>query len=157
MTYTDKFETARKAYPGTKRGRDTEFKYFCKTHKDWKEVLPLLLPAIEKQKVYWQKEGTPTRFIPHFKKWIYNRHWELELAEEIKEKRDIELEQKILARKRKEKWEDDSPYFKSKSTPELKLMLTQNGYLSEWWIIKKVLGERTNDETPKRHSIPAES
>ncbi len=145
--YTAEFETARQAYPGTKRGCETELKYFRKTHKDWRQVISLLLPAIEKQKSYWQKEGTQTRFMPHFKTWIYNRHWELELASETKEKRSVELEQKILMRKRKEKYEDLKPYFANKSTSELNEMLYEPGYTCEWWIIKKILGERED----KRH------
>ncbi len=43
------FNEFRKIYPGIKRGNKTEFENFCKKHKDWKEVLPLLKESILKQ------------------------------------------------------------------------------------------------------------
>jgi len=74
------FEQARKIYPGTKRGLDTEFVYFCKMHKDWRDVLPLLKPAIERQISYRKKAKG---FVPewkHFKTWLYSKSWEEEAA-----------------------------------------------------------------------------
>lgn len=78
------FEKARKAYPGQKRGLDTEFDYFKQKVKDWKEVLPELKPAIEQQKQYRQKQESAGNFVPawkHFKSWIYNRYWEMEFEQ----------------------------------------------------------------------------
>ena len=83
-TYKCDFNIARELYPGRKRGLDTEFKSFCKKHKDWKDVLVLLLPAIE---VQIADRHNPRSFTPpwkHFATWINNRCWEEEpAAEEI--------------------------------------------------------------------------
>jgi hypothetical protein len=71
------FEAARKIYPGTKRGFKTEFESFRRKHKDFKEVLPLLKPAIERQsKTVWLNKEK--RFVPHFSTWLNQRRWELE-------------------------------------------------------------------------------
>ena len=75
MTYEEQFERARKAYPGTVRGFETEFRAFKKWHKDWKEVLPLLLPAIEKQ---IQSKKIKDGYWKHFKTWLHQRWWEAE-------------------------------------------------------------------------------
>ena len=77
------FNKARRLYPGTKRGNETEFEDFIKKHKDWKEVLSLLLPSIEKQ-IEYRKNISLNTFIPewkHFKTWLYNRCWEEETSE----------------------------------------------------------------------------
>jgi len=76
-THTAQFEQARKIYPGTKRGLQTEFENFKKHHRDWRTALPLLLPAIERQsKTIWlQKE---IKYIPNFATWINQRRWEIE-------------------------------------------------------------------------------
>jgi hypothetical protein len=79
--YTQQFEQARKIYPGTKRGCETEFANFEK-HKDWKKVLPLLKPAIEKQ-IEWRRESKAANiWVPkwkNFQTWINNRCWEDEI------------------------------------------------------------------------------
>lgn len=71
------FEEARKLYPGTKRGRDTEFKDFCKKHKDWELVLPTMKNAIEAQ-IKWRAHASGD-FRPawkNFSTWINQRCWE---------------------------------------------------------------------------------
>lgn len=76
----DTFEIARKAYPGTKRKVETEYENFKKKHKDYKEALPLLLPAIENQ-IAWRNNGNG--FKPDwkmFQTWINNRSWEDEVS-----------------------------------------------------------------------------
>jgi len=78
--YQADFEKARQMYPGSKLGADTEFEYFKKKTKDWKEVITLLAPAIKRQ-IEWREKKEPGDFIPewkHFKSWIYNRYWEIE-------------------------------------------------------------------------------
>ncbi len=73
------FNEARKIFPSTKRGNQTEFDNFVKKHKDWKKVLPLLKPAIEQQIQIREKT---TGFVPNWKNfqtWINNRCWEEEL------------------------------------------------------------------------------
>lgn len=71
------FEVARKLYPGTKRGKDTEFVNYKKKHKDWGAVTKLLRPAIELQ-IKW-RENANGDFRPdwkNFSTWINNRCWE---------------------------------------------------------------------------------
>jgi hypothetical protein len=79
----DIFEQARNAYPGTKRGLDTEFEAFTKKHGDWENVLPLLLPAIVAQ-TEWRTSAKPKEFRPAWKgfsAWLYQRHWEMEIPD----------------------------------------------------------------------------
>ncbi len=81
------FDSARELFGGTKRGNPTEFENFQK-HTDWKEVLPLLLPAIEKQ-IEWRKNAGGEFRPPwkNFQTWINNRCWEEEPAVDQKERR----------------------------------------------------------------------
>ena len=77
------FNEARRLYPNTKRGNPTEFANF-RRHKDWRKVLSLLKPAIEKQ-IQWRKEANG-EFRPcwkHFERWINNRCWEDEITSSI--------------------------------------------------------------------------
>lgn len=73
--YMSIFDTARKLFKGSKRGLETEFEDFRKKHKDWVEVLPLLIPAVEQQ-IIWRQQDE--RYWKNFKTWIYNRCWEEE-------------------------------------------------------------------------------
>lgn len=73
--YMSIFDEARKLFKGTKRGLQTEYDYFCKKHSDWREVLPLLIPAVENQ-IKWRAEDG--RYWKNFKTWINNRCWEEE-------------------------------------------------------------------------------
>lgn len=86
--YKKDFERARKLYPGSKRGLDTEFDYFTIKIKDWKDVITMLAPAIEKQIELRQKKINNNEWVPEwkqFRSWIFNRFWELELEEGSKE------------------------------------------------------------------------
>ncbi|MDR1349140.1 MAG: DUF6291 domain-containing protein [Prevotellaceae bacterium] len=76
------FDIFIKRFGGTKRGLNTEFENFKKKHKDWKDVLPLLLPALEKQIEWRAKAKAANSFVPewkHLKTWINQRCWEEEL------------------------------------------------------------------------------
>jgi ribosomal protein L37AE/L43A len=74
------FENARKLYPGVKRGFQTELVNFIKKHKDWKDVLILLSPAIQAQTVWRAKaKGEFRPAWKHFQTWINQRDWEVEL------------------------------------------------------------------------------
>jgi hypothetical protein len=78
----DEFEKARKLYPGTKRGRDTEFADFKKKHRDFAVIVPLLYSAISNQIESRQKAG-PDDFVPswkYFRTWLNNKCWEDETA-----------------------------------------------------------------------------
>ena len=90
-TLDQPFEVARKLYPGTKRGYQTEFDNFKKKHKDWNKVLPLLLPAIQYQ-IDWRRRAK-SKFMPpfippwkNFKTWMNNRCWECEF-EQLEERK----------------------------------------------------------------------
>jgi len=74
------FDEARRFYPGVKRGNDREFKNFCKKNKDWREALPLLLPAITKQ-IVWREKANGEFRPPwkNFQTWINQGCWEDEL------------------------------------------------------------------------------
>ena len=80
--YKEEFEKARLEYPkGKKAGLETEFKYFCKKHADWKEVVGLLYPAVVAEKAFKQSLQDSGDFCPdwkNFQSWIYNRRWEFE-------------------------------------------------------------------------------
>ncbi len=72
------FEEARKEYYGVKRGLDIEFGNF-KKHKDYQEVVRLLLPAIKKQaksRELMKQKGEFTPIAKHFQGWITSRRWE---------------------------------------------------------------------------------
>lgn len=90
------FENFRKIYPGTKRGFETEFKNFQK-HKDYKEVVFLLIPALEKLKHWRDLKKLSGGFVPEYanlQTWINQRRWEVEL-EEIKQNGDKTLKGNI--------------------------------------------------------------
>jgi len=75
------FDTARRYYPDRKRGLNTEFDNFVRKHKDWREVLPLIEPAIKNQ-IVWRLSAPVGTFVPHWKNfqtWINRRCWEEEL------------------------------------------------------------------------------
>ena len=75
------FDKFRRSYPGTKRGLITEFENFKKKHKDWKYVIPLLLPAIEKEIAWHEEKQRKKEFCPEYKMlqtWINKRCWEQE-------------------------------------------------------------------------------
>jgi hypothetical protein len=73
------FEKARKAYPSTdKRGHETEWANF-KKHKDWKEVVFDLEPAIRIQTYDRERKAKAGEFVPNwpgFAVWINQRRWE---------------------------------------------------------------------------------
>ncbi|MFA5423556.1 MAG: hypothetical protein WC374_06820 [Phycisphaerae bacterium] len=78
------FNLFRLKYPGTKRGNKVEFGYFCAKIKNWREVLPLLLPALEKQIRHREFLKSQNAFIPQWKNlktWIYNQCWTEEPGE----------------------------------------------------------------------------
>jgi hypothetical protein len=73
------FEKFRKLYPGTKRGLETEYEYFKKQHKDWREILPQLEPLLLSQ---IEAKDQSTGFVPEWKNlktYINNRAWEEEI------------------------------------------------------------------------------
>lgn len=76
------FDKFRRAYRGTKRGLTTEFAYFKKSHKDWKQVLQNLSTAYEHQCTLKDEARAKGCFVSqekNLKTYIYNRGWEEEL------------------------------------------------------------------------------
>jgi hypothetical protein len=87
----DKFEVARKLYPGTKRGLLTEFENFQR-HKDWKITIGLLEPAIRSQIEHREKLMISGEFCPNwknFRTWINQRCWEEEMTDPMEMKYKI--------------------------------------------------------------------
>ena len=76
------FEEFRDIYLGKARGLKTEFEHFKKKHKDWREVLPLLKPAYERQcaEKIATKGKIDTNYEPHLQTYINQRRWEMEVT-----------------------------------------------------------------------------
>lgn len=76
------FEDFRRVYLGTKRGCKVEFENFKKKHKDWKEVLPNLKPAYERQveAKKSQRGSIDPRYEKHLQTYINQRCWEEEIT-----------------------------------------------------------------------------
>lgn len=84
------FDRFRQAYPGNKRGLSVEFGNFKKKYpKKWKEIIPLLMPAVERLLAYHKaaqeanKQGAKV-FVPNFAylaTWINQARWEEEFPE----------------------------------------------------------------------------
>lgn len=83
------FDQARKIYPSTKRGNETEYSNFKKKYTDYKKVVGLLLPAINNQIKFRNKLHNRGQFVPqwkNFQTWINQRCWEDEMSEQIYKK-----------------------------------------------------------------------
>lgn len=77
----EQFEIFRKKYPGTKRGLNTEYDNFKKKNQNYKEIVDLLLPAIETQIEVHAEKIRQEKFCPewkHLQTWINNKSWEEE-------------------------------------------------------------------------------
>lgn len=61
------FEEFRNAYKGRKRGHDTEFNFFISQNKDWRDVLPLLGYAIQKENALRKQARMMKKFFPEQK------------------------------------------------------------------------------------------
>ena len=76
------FEQARKFYLGSKKGLKTEFDNFVKKYpSEWRNILPLLLPAILREKVDKEQKLKNNGFNQQWKNfstWINGRCWEIE-------------------------------------------------------------------------------
>lgn len=79
------FEEARKLYPGTKRGSETEFKNFRKKYPmSFHTTVFKLLSAIESRMKWEEDSRLIGSFIPpwpHFQTWINQARWEDELPD----------------------------------------------------------------------------
>lgn len=78
------FEVFRKAYPGRKRGHDTEFDAFKRKHKNWTKIVPLLMPALQRLIEYNKAAEAAGQWKPNYANlstWLYQARWEEELPE----------------------------------------------------------------------------
>lgn len=86
MTPEQTFDIARKLYPSQeKRGNEKEFANFVKKNKDWCEILPQLLPAIQAQ-IEWRenRKGEWRPAWKNFPTWINTSWWEFSPVTEQK-------------------------------------------------------------------------
>jgi len=83
IQYEIVFENFKKKYPGTKRGLKTEFDNFKNKNHNWKEIINLLMPALDNQIEIRNKLISKKQFVPtwkHLQTWINNKYWEAELT-----------------------------------------------------------------------------
>lgn len=80
------FDEFRKAYKGKKRGLATELDNLKKKHpKDWKEIVPLLMPALEREEQHRKIAKAAGEFVPQWamlQTWINQSRWEMEYPED---------------------------------------------------------------------------
>ncbi len=76
------FEDFRKAYKGRKRGHKEEFENFKKKNTDWREIVPLLMPALQRLEEYNAAAKAAGNWVPQWanlQTWINQRRWTEEL------------------------------------------------------------------------------
>lgn len=76
------FEEFRKAYKGRKRGHKEEFENFKKKNTDWREIVPLLMPALHRLEEYNAAAVAAGKWVPQWanlQTWINQRRWTEEL------------------------------------------------------------------------------
>lgn len=78
------FDQFRKAYKGTKRGLQVEFDNIQCKYKNWREIIPLLMPALEREMVWREKMQAAGQFVPqwaHLQTYINQQRWETEFEQ----------------------------------------------------------------------------
>ena len=78
------FDQFRKAYKGTKRGLQVEFDNLQCKYKNWREIIPLLMPALEREMVWREKMQAAGQFVPqwaHLQTYINQQRWETEFEQ----------------------------------------------------------------------------
>ena len=96
----EEFEAFRKAYPGTRRGADVEWKNFCA--KASPEDVALLMPALLREKAHKEECARVGAFCPQWANlstWINQRRWTQEFTAPVapqarKTSEDLENEKK---------------------------------------------------------------
>lgn len=84
------FENFRQKYRGRKRGLDVEFNNLKSKHKNWREIIPLLLPSLNKQLAWFDKAKELNAWSPQYpmlQTWVNQSRW-------TEEFNDSELKQK---------------------------------------------------------------
>lgn len=81
------FDAFRQRYPGTKRGFKIEFDNFKKKNpKTWREIIPLLAPALDRLIEWHERRIANGQFAPNYKNlatWLNQQCWTEELPEII--------------------------------------------------------------------------
>lgn len=73
------------AYPGKKRSHETEWRHFLSKNKNrLSEVIPLLLPAINRYRAQIAADKTEPKYIKHFQGWITAERWTEETPAMVK-------------------------------------------------------------------------
>lgn len=75
------FDAFRKAYKGTKRGLKVELDNFKKKNDNWREIIPTLMPALEREIAWREQMQAAGQFVPqwaHLQTWINQSRWETE-------------------------------------------------------------------------------
>ncbi len=76
------FEEFRKAYKGRKRGYKEEFENFKKKNPNWREIVPLLMPALQRLEEYNTAAVAAGKWVPqwpHLQTWLNQKRWTEEL------------------------------------------------------------------------------
>lgn len=86
------FEAFRVAYKGKKRGFKIEFDNFVKKNKEWREIVPKLMPALVKMEEWRVAAKKAGKFVPEYamlQTWINQSRWEVEYE-------DLQVEQETV-------------------------------------------------------------
>lgn len=75
------FDIFRKAYKGTKRGLKVELDNFKKKNDNWREIVPLLMPALAREIAWREQAQAAGQFVPqwaYLQTWLNQHRWESE-------------------------------------------------------------------------------
>lgn len=75
------FNQFRQAYKGTKRGLKVELENFKKKYSNWREIVPCLMPALEREIAWREQMQAAGQFVPqwaYLQTWINQARWENE-------------------------------------------------------------------------------
>lgn len=77
------FDLARRSYPGSRRGLCVEWVNFKSKHPGYREIVPMLLPAIRLEKAHKDAQRAANAFCPewkNFKTWLNQSCWTQEFG-----------------------------------------------------------------------------
>lgn len=107
----DVFEIFRKRYPGTKRGHNVEFENFKKKNPStWQSIIPLLLPAIEREIRHHEESAAAHVFVPAYANlttWINQSRWTLEFPSIAQQSQITQSQPQPESQPRKADYSDD--------------------------------------------------
>ena len=156
MEYPREFEVFWKYYPGTKLGMANEFRMFRERHRDWKQAVPLLLPAIQAEEKSRTAAQRQNKFVPpwkNLKTWLgIQRCWEQTEGRTVT-KEEQEEQQRAKQQKKQAQIDENREYMRGaryantlrdKTTAALKDMQADGGsHTQQWdWFIEEILKER---------------